>query len=289
MVFSYSEYCGEHILDDDTMIYTIKRGSGLFSNLSVAIFYIMKFKKEHFLPKNISLFLTEYGDCDFYLDLFKPNNTEIDFNDISENEVNDFFNYCRVNLMGIGSSISHFNFKIFNKIINKYFTFSDKCDIMLNQIKDKHNIDFSNTVFLWARKTDKTTEMQIPKVETYLELIENYKLNNFDIILQTDDLNVLNEFKNSNLKFKTLEEIPYSQDSNGFHNNLNFKHNDESFEQLYNMSKVEYLQKLLCLAKISAMCKYSITYPGCLTTFIPILNGSFENKLSFRNDRELIT
>jgi hypothetical protein len=290
MLYEKDLWGGSHILDDTTMIYSINRTCGLFSNLTVAMYGIMSFYSINLLPKSLSLILTEYDDKnhDFYLDLFKPNDIEINFNDLDKNEMFNFYRYCEPNSLGIGRRIDDVNFKIINKLMDKYFTFSDECNSILNDIINKHNINFSNTVFLWARKTDKIFETKLPEVETYLKLIKDHNLNNFDIILQTDDINVLNEFKSLNLKFRTLEEIPYSFDNSGFHQNLNLKHSNDSFKDVYNISKIEYLQKLICLAKISSMCEYSITYPGCLSTFIPILKGSFTNKLSFKNEKDLI-
>ena len=66
------------------------------------------------------------------------------------------------------------------------------------------------------------------------------------------------------------------------------KTHDDEFIKEFNMSKVEYLQKLLSLSKIASMCEYSIVYPGCLSTLIPIFKNNFNNQFSFINKTSLI-
>ena len=82
--------------------------------------------------------------------------------------------------------------------------------------------------------------------------------------------------------------MPYSHTNNGFHVRLSIEYNDEQFINDFEMSKVEYLQKLLSISKIASMCEYSIVYPGCLSTLIPIFKNNFNNQFSFINETSLI-
>jgi hypothetical protein len=276
-------------VDKNTLNYKVDRDCGLFSNITVCMYGIMKYNSLGYLPETISLYLNEYKhDYDFYNDLFKLNPNKLSFDDISEDEMFNFFRYCEPNFLGLGRRKNEVNFKILNRVLNKYFTLSDGCDKILSQIISKHKIDLHNTVFLWARKTDKVYETGLPSASRYIDVLRENNLLDKDIILQTDDRSVLNEFKSSGINFRTLEEIPYSDVDEGFHVKMSIKYNDAQFIEKYNMSKTEYLQKLLSLSKLASMCEYSIIYPGCLTTFIPILKGDFINKFSFANSDFLL-
>ena len=280
---------GEHSLDKKTLNYKINRECGLFSNMTVGMYGIMKYRSLGYLPETISLYLREYKhNYNFYNDLFKPNDIDLNFDDIDENEMFNFFRYCEPNSLGLGRKKVDVNFNILNKILTKYFTLSNTCTQIIDDIIVKHNINLANTVFVWARKTDKVMETDIPTPETYINILTENNLLDKDIILQTDDISVLNEFKLLDLNFKTLNEIPYSYTNNGFHVGMSTSYDDEQFYNEYNMSKVEYLQKLLSISKIASMCQYSMVYPGCLSTLIPIFKNNFNNQFSFKNNISLL-
>lgn len=281
---------GSHILNKDSLEYTIIRDCGLFSNLTVSMYGIMKYYSLGFTPKKLSLFLNEYKfNHDFYPDLFKLTNFDLNFDDIGSDELYNFYRFCEPNPLGLGRRKSEVNFNILNRILHKFFNLSDECYKIYNSIIKDNNIDFSNTVFVWARKTDKIYETNLPNAEKYKSILVENNLLNKDIILQTDDISVLEEFNKLNIKFRTLNEIPYSESNEGFHVKMSIKYDDDVFERRYNMSKTIYLQKLLSLSKIASMCEYSVVYPGCLTTFIPILKNGFTNQFSFNTNNTLMS
>jgi hypothetical protein len=84
-----------------------------------------------------------------------------------------------------------------------------------------------------------------------------------------------------------INELPFSDDSKGFHVNLNSV-SDDIFYNKYKMTKVKYLQKLLSLVIIASKCKHVIIYPGNLATVIPIIRGNFDNVYSFFDTENLI-
>jgi hypothetical protein len=277
----------ERALDAHSMTYSLKRRYGLFSNLTVCLWDMMNiYRGQGRLPNGISLQLYEYDHSrDFYPDLFKPNDPKIGLEGISDEEIASFHKNCFPTSLGLGMNRAHIVFNITNRLIKKYFNFSDQCEITLQKIIIGNHIDCDQSVFIWARKTDKAKEVSLPEISQYTQLIQELKLRDHDVLLQTDDINVLQEFKQSGLKFRTLDEIPYDTDQKGFHVGL-CALDDDRFRECHNMTKVTYLQKILCLAKLSSMCRYSITYPGNLSTFIPMLKGSFDNVISFKNDKE---
>ena len=59
------------------------------------------------------------------------------------------------------------------------------------------------------------------------------------------------------------------------------------FENLYGISKKEYVVQMYCLSLFCKNCYKTILYPGNPTTYIPILKGSFENCYLFKNNVQL--
>lgn len=272
-------------LSDET--YYLKRHAGLYSNLTVCLYGILKFINLGFTPKNISLILTEYDNSyNFYNDLFKVSDDTLDLSDITQEEIDYCLRYSEPSPLGLGRQKSHVVFKILERLIKKYYELSDSTKTIHQNILNKYNIDFDKTVFIWARKTDKPVETSVPPVDRYIEILKDNNLLNHNIIIQTDDAEVFEEFK-SKINFSYLIELPFSETSKGFHVDLNFMDN-ETFNSKYNMTKTEYLQKLISLVIIASKCKYSVIYPGNLATVIPLVKGSFDNIFSFRDNQNLI-
>lgn len=278
---------GTHEYNKLEKTYYLNRHAGLFSNLSVCSYGILTYINMGFTPENISLILTEYDNTlDFYNELFKINNDKLDLSDIPEDVLQYNLRYQEPSHLGLGREKRHINFDISNRIIKKYFSLSDNTKNIYNNILEKYNIDFDNTVFIWARKTDKIVENDVPSVDTYLKILYDNNLTNKKIILQTDDINVFNEF-NSKQTINILDELPFSDDLNGFHVNLNSVSNTIFYEK-YKMSKIEYLQRLLSLVIIASKCKYVILYPGNLSMVVPIIRGNFDNVFNFFDNENLI-
>jgi hypothetical protein len=280
---------GSHCVNKNDGIYNFKRENGLFSCLTVITYGIQKFTLNGYKPKNISLNLLEYDlNTDFYNDLFQLSNEEFNFDDIDENEMDINMRLCEPSMVGIGREKKHLNFKILDKVKNKYFLLSDTVKEFIKEIEIKHNIDYSNAVFVWARKTDKVDELPTPDVDNYIKIINDLNLRDRDIILQTDDITVYNEFIEKGLKFRTLNEIPYAIDNiKGFHAKLN-KVTDDDFFKIYNMTKKYYLQRILALVNIASKCDTLLIYPGNLATYIPLIRGNWNNVYSFEYKNNLM-
>lgn len=280
---------GEHYIDKENNVYHLKRDFGIFTNLCVMMYGIVKFTLNEHKPEGLSLNMITYDyNKDFYKDLYYVSNEEFSLSDITDNEIRDFLTYCEPNMMGLGRKKSDINFKILNKVLKKYFNLNDIVKEFIKDIEKKHNINYEKTLFIWARKTDKYLDNDVPEVDTYINLIKSFDLKDYEIIVQTDDLRVYNEFKEKGLKFKTLDEIPYAKDvNNGFHTRL-CDINDEKFYEIYNMSKVYYLQRIIALVHVASKCDKIIIYPGNLRSYIPIIRGNWYNVYSFNNKNDLI-
>ena len=278
---------GTHEYNKLDNTYYLNRHAGLFSNLCVCSYGLLTYVNMGLTPENISLKLTEYDDTlNFYTELFKLNNEKFDLSDISDEVLQRTLRYQEPSHLGLGREKHHINFDIISRVIKKYFSLSDNTKKVYDSILEKYNIDFENTIFIWARKTDKVVENQVPSVDTYLKIIYDNNLENKKIILQTDDITVFNEFK-SKISINILDELPFSDDLNGFHVKLNLV-SDTTFYTKYNMSKVEYLQRFLSLVIIASKCQHVILYPGNLSMVVPMIRGNFDNVYSFFDNENLI-
>jgi hypothetical protein len=218
--------------------------------------------------------------------LFEKKEGNIDLSDISDEEKIFFEEKLDTTGWGLGDDVKLLNFKITNKVINKFFNPSKLVLECYDKIIESNNIDLNNTIFVWARSTDKCGETRIPSVEEYLKIINSINSSNKEILLQTDDYRVLNNFKGCNLNLKTIKEIPTSETLRGFHIEMS-EIGNEAFRSKYKITKDEYLLQMYCLSLIAKNSYKSILYPGNPTTYVPMIKGSFDDCYLFKDDNKL--
>lgn len=266
----------------DTQTYRLVRDSGLYANLCFAIYEIVRYTTQGEKIRNVELFLYEYeNDRNFYPDLFINKGSNFSLDHISEEEKNNFLKDCKPSHFGLGQDFGKINFKITNAVIDSFFRPNDTIIRYYEMLKRNNNIDVNNTMFLWARRTDKVFESTIPKTETYLDVIKKNFRSGMTLLLQTDDLFVLEDFKKRRVKFRTLREIPISQSSKSFHTGLSTV-SEENFKKVFGIDKKTHLIQILCLSLFGKDCSCSIIYPGNPTTYIPLTKGSFREIYLFK-------
>lgn len=266
----------------DTQTYRLVRDSGLYANLCFAIYEIVRYTTQGEKIRNVELFLYEYeNDRNFYPDLFINKGSNFSLDHISEEEKNNFLKDCKPSHFGLGQDFGKINFKITNAVIDSFFRPNDTIIRYYEMLKRNNNIDVNNTMFLWARRTDKVFESTIPKTETYLDVIKKNFRPGMTLLLQTDDLFVLEDFKKRRVKFRTLREIPISQSSKSFHTGLSTV-SEENFKKVFGIDKKTHLIQILCLSLFGKDCSCSIIYPGNPTTYIPLTKGSFREIYLFK-------
>jgi len=284
---------GRQRFDTDTGVYTIYRPYGLGSNITVSMFGIAKIKSLGYNVNTLELFLEEYElNYNFYKELFVkkilPGNELL-----STDEATQFISSIHPTNYGLSSGWARFNesgilntMPILSKIYNQYYTITDEILYKIHSLRQSINCE--DSIFVWARRTDKISENTIPSTERYLE--EIYKCNTRGFIyIQTDDINVAQEFlKINDPRIVVLQILPMVDGTtNSFHTRL-YSMSSDTFEAEYKMSKCEYLQTWLALTHIAAKCKYYVGYPGNLTTLIPIMRGSFDECILFHDATRLV-
>lgn len=286
--FTFELWGGVHKYNKMSKTYTINRPYGIFSNMTVSIYGIFILEKNGHKVNNLVFILNEYiPDIDLYDELFKLNPTPINLNKFDDLEILSFESNCFPTSFGLTWDIINLNLKITNEIINKFFTPSINVVSLYEKILKEKHIDLQNTLFIWARKTDKITETKIPEVKEYIRVINENKLQNKNIILQTDDILVFEDFKKEGLDFNYLEVIPFSNNSNAFHGRLDTKTN-EYFIEKYGISKLEYIKLMFVSSLICKNSNSCILYPGNPTTYIPMIRNSFKNCFLFKNNNSYL-
>jgi hypothetical protein len=271
------------LYSQETKTYTSKKDSGLYSIFNWIVRKIALLEMNGFPVEDLNI---DYYNQEIYNLLFEKKEGNIDLSDISDEEKIFFEEKLDTTGWGLGENVKLLNFKITNKIINKFFNPSKLVLECYDKLIESNNIDLNNTIFVWARSTDKSGETKIPSVEKYLKIINSINSSNKEILLQTDDYRVLSDFKGCNLNLKTIKEIPISQTLKGFHIEMSEIGNDH-FISKYKITKDEYLLQMYCLSLIAKNSYKSILYPGNPTTYVPMIKGSFDDCYLFKDNNEL--
>ena len=273
--------------NQETKSYQFKRDAGLYANLVWVIRKIALLELNGYKVESVELILDEYNGEEAFDLFFEKNDNQIDYSNISDKDKSYFEQYLITSAFGLGiDDVKHLNFNITNQVIDKFFTPKESIISYYNNLMSSNNIDINNTVFVWARSTDKSGESRIPDTSAYIGILNTLNLEGKEILIQTDDYRVLNDFKNSNFKFKTISQIPMSNNLVGFHNELK-DIRDDKFISTYNITKQEYLIQMYCLSLIGRDSYKTILYPGNPTTYIPIIKKSFDNCYLFKDNAQL--
>jgi len=267
----------------ETKTYSSTKDSGIYSIFNWIIRKIALLEMNGFPVDTLKI---DYHNQEIYDLLFEKKECELNFLDISDEEKIFFKEKLDFTGWGLGDDVKLLNFKITNKIINKFFNPSKLVLECYDNLIKSNNIDLNNTIFVWARGTDKGGETRLPNVEDYLKVINSINLSNKEILLQTDDYRILSGFNGCNLNLKTIKEIPISGTLKGFHNEMN-EIGDDSFKSKYKITKDEYLLQMYCLSLIAKNSYKSILYPGNPTTYVPMIKGSFNDCYLFKNENQL--
>jgi hypothetical protein len=285
---------GHHVYHIKGKKYSVVRDCGIFSNLTVILYGVFTLITEGYEVENLEIVMTDYfKDKDVYPILFQKKNISIDFSDISINDINFFRANCIPSICGLGlknwtqteSTIHNFNLKITSRIINKFFTPNPKVYELLNDIIVKKNIRGDDYVFIWARRTDKVEETKVPNAKNYYDVLVSNDLLNEKIFVQTDDRTMFDEFNQLKMNFECLDEIPFAT-SYSFHRNIS-QTPDESFYEMYKITKEEYVMRMMCVVLLAANSKKPIIYPGNPTTVVPMYRNSFNGCILFKDDIQI--
>ncbi len=272
----------------ETKLYTNKRGAGLYAVLNWMVRAICLLELKGDKVEKVEMFLNEYAsNVELFNTLFDISSQELKLPELTESQKMDFLKISEYSNTGLSENPKHLNLEITNQIISKFFNpkqeVLDWYNIFINHI----GCDVNDIIFIWARRTDKSSESKIPSVDEYLRMLSTINFENKKVLIQTDDHSVLEEFKTKNLSFYTLPQIPLPKDKDKpFHVDL-WLVSDEDFKKIYGITKIDHLRQMVALSLIAKNAHKSIIYPGNPTTFIPLFKGSFDDCILYKDDINL--
>lgn len=131
---------------------------------------------------------------------------------------------------------AHFNFKLLNPVIEKYFTPSDKILENVLFIVDKYKIDYDKCIGVYYRGTDKFKEAKVPSFDTYYnkinEILSSKK--HTQILIQTDSEPFLNFLKSKKIQnMIIIKENKTSKSKQGIHKTKSGKDNYKDMVNLF--------------------------------------------------------
>lgn len=274
--------------DIETKTYIHSREAGLYSMLNWCLRTVCLLELNGYKVEKIKLLMNEYIDqTDCFDKLFTTNDKKITLKELPEKEKLKFYHETKWKSTGFANNPKEINLNITNQIISKFFNPTEEVLDWYNTFKSYLGGDISKIIFLWARKTDKISENELPSVEKYIEVLSNLDLETNKILIQTDDYSVIEEFKSSNFSFITLPHISLPKiKTEAFHRNVR-DISDNNFQESYGVSKIDHLRQMVALSIIAKNSHSTILYPGNPTTFLPLFKGSFDRFLLFENDLRL--
>jgi hypothetical protein len=282
---------GEQTYNKKTKTYKMLRSSGIFSNMTVAIYAIFVLTISGYPVEKVEFIMIDYfRDRDIYDLVFEPKVGLLDLSQMSEQELNHFLQRNHPNNLGLnfihGTSKNNFNFQITNKIIERYFTLNNTVISKYESLLKEKNIEKNKYIFIWARKTDKVYEIKVPSCKEYLNRIEPFLTDNTKVILQTDDRTMIEDFDNSNFNYITFGKNPVAK-GESFHQRISLT-DDKDFIEDYGMTKDEYFIYMFCVLLAAKDSSLSVIYPGNPSTIVPIYKGTFDDCILYINEKDII-
>lgn len=235
------------------------RDCGFFSNLNVFKRTISEKIRNGEEIKNIKFYFNLYSDEDIYNECYYQDQSI----SISKEEGQWVLDNCYCDNLGL-FNFTNIDLSIINKLNKKYLNLNSS---VLNYIQD-YKID-EPYIFVWARKTDKIIENPVPEYEEYVRRINS--LPNLKVIVTTDDIELGIKFKEGGYK---LVDMPMSNLPTHYYYNSD-------------MSKMEYIKRLLAIVEVASQSEYFISYGGNIATTVYEKHKNKNNCFLYKNGFEL--
>jgi hypothetical protein len=174
-----------------------------------------------------------------------------------------------------------YNFEIYNKVRDRFFGPSSVILERKNYLTKKYDIDFSKTISVLYRGTDKGTELKLAHPQDYLTVTKKILEQNpdFKVLLQTDQTQVIEYFYSElGHKLISFEETP-STTSNSVICNLMERNGADS---------IDWSQWFDAALRCVAECKYLVNHTGNVSFFANLYRGNVNNVYQFSESGVLV-
>jgi hypothetical protein len=263
---------GHYVIDEENTKLILNHDVGFYSNCTInlrsIIWECVKIKKFYSIDTSRQWSRYKDYDGDVYSKFFKvtDDNFEIvDFDFTNDKEEEQFSDYRLI------------NFDFVTPFVKKYFSLSDEVIEIENQLIDKYNINFHNTIAVLYRGNDKCKETNIPTYEDMdiklHDVVKTYP--NYKILIQSDEI----EFCDFMIKYNNSFIIKEIEKIN--------KTKDNPIQHFIPVgSKVRNAQTFLAIMSIISKCNIVILNSGNVGMWTCLLRGHVKNVHQYLNPKK---
>jgi len=202
-----------------------------------------------------------------------------DFHQIDSNQSLDFYtelelpdsNKCQFGL---------YNFNVYNQIISRFFGPSNIVKERKDFLIEKYNIDFSKTISVLYRGTDKGTELTLASPQDYMTVVKNILKEHpdFRVLIQTDQTQVIQYFHNElGDKVFWFDETPSTSTSRVIWSLMEDSGRDA----------IDWSQWFDAALRCTSDCEYVINHTGNVGFWLNLYRGNTDNVYQFNENGQL--
>jgi len=202
-----------------------------------------------------------------------------DFHQIDSNQSLDFYtelelpdsNKCQFGL---------YNFNVYNQIISRFFGPSNIVKERKDVLIEKYNIDFSKTISVLYRGTDKGTELTLASPQDYMTVVKNILKEHpdFRVLIQTDQTQVIQYFHNElGDKVFWFNETPSTSTSRVIWSLMEDSGRDA----------IDWSQWFDAALRCTSDCEYAINHTGNVGFWLNLYRGNTDNVYQFDENGQL--
>ena len=257
------------------------RYNGFFSILTVYFWAIVELYNQKMRPKNID-FSDEFiaykrqNDIQNQLDVYSCY-----FNGDANKDIEGIEEGITLTKHDHHGIYKNYDFVHYNLLVQRYFTLSDRVLEIQDFLIEKYQIDFSKTIAVCYRGTDKFVEVTLADPQLYLQMAEELLKEDPDrrILIQTDQEQVrdlfVDRFKN---KCFFLEEMPATKGDIAIHANTSLA-----------LDRLEFGEMLLATTHLLSRCDLVVNHTGNMAAWICLFRGNAEGIFQFDREGKLIS
>ncbi len=264
-----------HVLDTRTHVdgrtnqINITHSQGFFSNCTVTLWALTRlYPSERYMKVNWSCQDQWRNDDQVEKNLF-----DLYFHPNSYLDTHALANLSPINHHGVYRDL---RFDKLTPYIENYFAPSEIVKKKVDELVRKYKIDYSNTIGLCYRGTDKFTELVPVPPHYYVDEIRRLIRKNprLRVLLQTDQEQVRDTFmRDLGVRVFYLSELPVTKSSIGAHK---ISREDRG------LSNFEFGITLIAVVNILAKCRYVVTHTGNVSLWIYLYRGTASNTCQLR-------
>ena len=202
-----------------------------------------------------------------------------DFHQIDSSQSLDF--YTEVELPDSNKcQFGLYNFNVYNQIISRFFGPSNIVKERKDFLIEKYNIDFSKTISVLYRGTDKGTELTLASPQDYMTVVKNILKEHpdFRVLIQTDQTQVIQYFHNElGDKVFWFDETPSTSTSRVIWSLIEDSGRDA----------IDWSQWFDAALRCTSDCEYAINHTGNVGFWLNLYRGNTDNVYQFNENGQL--